>query len=141
MFYTFRQNNSGGSLVKDDLVSEYVIIEANSHVEANDLAEDIGIYFNGCASGRDCPCCGDRWYAHWSEHDAYVIPAIYGEDYDPIGKDGKADKVTHSPRHPKNKSKNSSRGKEVVGYVYYKDGYKRAFNVSRDWIDDGMELD
>ena len=60
MFYTFKQNNSGGSFVIDDKVDVYVVIEANSSTHANERAVDIGIYFDGCYRGRDCSCCGDR---------------------------------------------------------------------------------
>ncbi len=61
MFYRFDQNNSGGFYKKD--LPEYLIIEADTPEEANLLAENIGIYFNGVLDGVDCPCCGDRWQA------------------------------------------------------------------------------
>jgi hypothetical protein len=71
-FYTFRQNNSGGFY--DGF--PFVIIEASSPVQANELAQDYGVYFNGVEQGRDCPCCGDRWYT-MSESDASDIPTVY----------------------------------------------------------------
>ena len=43
-------------------IAEFVIVEASSHDEANRIAEDIGLYFNGVEDGRDCDCCGERWY-------------------------------------------------------------------------------
>ena len=55
MFYTYRQNNSGGSFCGPAM---YVIIEATSENEANRLAEDLGLYFDGAG---DCECCGNRW--------------------------------------------------------------------------------
>jgi hypothetical protein len=59
-FYEFHQNNSGGSFVIDKVgISICVIIEAMSAGDANDRAEDIGIYFDADA---DCRCCGSRWY-------------------------------------------------------------------------------
>ena len=61
-WYEFRQNNSGGSFHINDAVSVLVLIQAASAREANTKAQDIGIYFNGCRDGRDCDCCGDRWY-------------------------------------------------------------------------------
>lgn len=61
-WYEFSQNNSGGIFQIDDSVSVYVLIQATSYVEANNKAEDIGIYFDGCDTGRDCDCCGDRWH-------------------------------------------------------------------------------
>lgn len=66
-FYTYDQNNSGGSFDVDDNVSEYVIIEAKSADHANKIAEDIGIYFDGCSTGDDCSCCGDRWYRAYDD--------------------------------------------------------------------------
>lgn len=38
-----------------------VIIEAKTAEQADDKAQEIGIYFNGCEEEIDCPCCGDRW--------------------------------------------------------------------------------
>lgn len=78
-FYTFSQNNSGGHFRNDEEkgIGEYVIIEAISHTHANGLAEDLGIYFDGCQYGSDCPCCGDRWYSV-RENDGYDVPSIYG---------------------------------------------------------------
>ena len=58
MFYTFKQNNSGGTFIGP----QYVIIEADDASEANLIAYDHGIYFNGVQNGQDCNCCGDRWY-------------------------------------------------------------------------------
>lgn len=62
-FFTFRQNNSGGSLIIDNNrgIGKYVIIEAQNEVLANEKAEKIGIYFDGCINNIDCLCCGDRW--------------------------------------------------------------------------------
>jgi hypothetical protein len=79
-FYTFNQNNSGGSFKNSDTegIAEYVIIEALDAANANSTAEKIGIYFNGCENGMDCHCCGDRWY-ETSESDGYKVPSIYGE--------------------------------------------------------------
>lgn len=61
-FFTYVQNNSGGDFVTNDSVAHYVIIEAVNAAQANEIAETIGIYFNGCDAGIDCYCCGDRWY-------------------------------------------------------------------------------
>jgi hypothetical protein len=75
-FYTYRQNNSGGSFSKDNDVSEYVIIEAKDASEADSIAETVGIYFYGCRKQRDCSCCGDRWY-HAQEVNASDKPSVY----------------------------------------------------------------
>ena len=74
-FYTFKQNNSGG--VWDG--PEYVIIEADSADEANMIAMDHGVYFDGVHSAMDCPCCGDRWYVV-DDDDATPAPLIWGKD-------------------------------------------------------------
>ncbi len=74
MFYTFRQNNSGGSFVNDENLKGYVIVEANSAGEANEIAESIGIYFGGYG---DCPCCGDRWSMQWDGEEGTEIPSVY----------------------------------------------------------------
>jgi len=80
LYFEFRQNNSGGSFEVDleKGISHYVIIEAKNYIEANQKAFDIGLYFDGCESGNDCPCCGDRWYAS-DESDGSAIPSLYGE--------------------------------------------------------------
>ena len=53
MFYTYRQNNSGGSFVYDEerSLAQYVIVEADSIAEANERAEMLGISFNGVENG------------------------------------------------------------------------------------------
>ena len=81
MFYSFRQNNSGGRFVFDekDGISVLVVVEADDYEDACRRAENIGIYFDGCQAGIDCPCCGDRWYR---PYDGTTVPCEYGnEDY------------------------------------------------------------
>lgn len=65
-WYEFGQNNSGGSFYVDDRVTHRVYIQAFSNKEAVDKAESLGIYFDGCSTGNDCSCCGDRWSEPWS---------------------------------------------------------------------------
>ena len=79
MFYTFRQNNSGGEWAKDMPI--YAIVEADSADEANSRAERVGLYFYGTEyGGQDCPCCGARWYpAINGGWDVQEFPSIYGE--------------------------------------------------------------
>ena len=60
-FYEFTQNNSGGSFTTDKNLCHRLFIEAESEGEAISKAEDLGCYWNGCESGSDCDCCGDRW--------------------------------------------------------------------------------
>ena len=81
MFYTFRQNNTGGDFIIDEAtgISVQVIVEADSVSEANYRAERIGVYFNGCSDGRDCTCCGDRWYDLSETYDkGDEVPTFYG---------------------------------------------------------------
>jgi hypothetical protein len=80
MFYTFNQNNSGGSFVRDESVCEYVVIEAESAEHANTLAQEkAGIYFDGVRNGSDCGCCGDRWWKQWDDEDGTEVPSVYGK--------------------------------------------------------------
>lgn len=78
MFYTYIQNNSGGSFEVNEDIKQYVIIEADSAEEANDKAEDLGIYFDGVEKGFDCPCCGNRWHK-CDEEDGTKDPLIWGQ--------------------------------------------------------------
>jgi hypothetical protein len=77
-FFHFSQNNSGGSFDINETVAHHVIIEAHSAKEANARAEDVDIYFNGCDTGADCNCCGDRWYQAYGDGDK--TPLIYDKD-------------------------------------------------------------
>jgi hypothetical protein len=78
-FWTFSQNNSGGSFVESEALSHFVIIEAVNAEDANRRAEDIGIYFDGVDAGVDCECCGDRWYRQWESAEGTESPQVYGE--------------------------------------------------------------
>jgi hypothetical protein len=112
MFYTYRQNNSGGRFTINDSVGVIVIVEADSAEEANSRSEDIGIYFYGCTNGIDCSCCGDRWSKQWPD-DGDDIPTIYGKD-------------AYLYKHSHGLYNNSPT------YVYYLDG-------SKDTIQTGTE--
>lgn len=78
LYYTYNQNNSGGRFIKNDQVCHYVIVQAVSPADADQRAETIGIYFDGCETGQDCDCCGDRWSRAW--RDGSAEPEIYGRD-------------------------------------------------------------
>lgn len=82
-FFEYKQNNSGGDFVFNDKVTTVVIIEAPTPEHANDRAEHIGIYFDGCSDGMDCSCCGDRWYRAWKEKGSKV-PEHYGRPVDQL---------------------------------------------------------
>lgn len=92
MFYEFNQNNSGGGFDFDEKagITHYVIVEADSADDANDRAERIGLYFEGCESGMDCPCCGDRWSRVWTWGDrepGTEVPTLYDRPLIEIGTD------------------------------------------------------
>lgn len=72
-WYKYNQNNSGGSFVIDDHVSVTVMVQASNAKEAEAKAESIGIYFYGCEDGRDCSCCGDRWYRADDRLDNFTV--------------------------------------------------------------------
>lgn len=72
MFYTYNQNNSGGLFIG----AKTVIVEADSTEEADSIAQENDIYFQGVSKGWDCGCCGDRWYPAWEGTEE---PEIYGE--------------------------------------------------------------
>lgn len=115
-FYEYRQNNSGGGFDFDGNagISVHVIIEADSASEANDKAEEIGLYFDG---EGDCPCCGDRWYPASDWRRGEDRPTIYStpiEDYDFYGR------LTF---------KWISDGPEA--YVHFKDGLVQAYGLPR----------
>ena len=87
-FYTFSQNNSGGSFIVDDNVGYLVIIEATSVGNAIERAEAVGLYFDG---DGDCPCCGNRWSSWMDDSDGTDEPSHYGKPITPesvSGKDG-----------------------------------------------------
>ena len=76
-FYEFGQNNSGGHFTVNEKLCHRLFIEAESHRMANAKLEDLGGYFDGCSTGNDCSCCGDRWYSV-GESDAMKFPKTYG---------------------------------------------------------------
>ncbi|SDH18041.1 hypothetical protein SAMN05421505_11283 [Sinosporangium album] len=104
-FFTFHQNPSWAKLDIDPSsgIGPYIIIEAENANEANALAVDSGLYFDG--SG-DCPCCGNRWTPLWGDEKGSHAPEIDGEG------------VTEVPE-----TTNSD------GYVHYMDGRITAFVV------------
>lgn len=77
-FFHYDQNNSGGRFTfdKEHGLSCEVIIEADSPEEADSILISRGGYFNGCADGRDCRCCGDRWSRAYGNGDP--VPTIHG---------------------------------------------------------------
>ena len=108
MFYRYRQNNSGGYFHQDDHVGVEVYIEAKDAVEADRLAENVGIYFHGLG---DCSCCGNRWHHAWEE----------GENETPY---------EETERLPYNSLVNWM--DETTVHIYNFDGTHEKFNVKRE---------
>ena len=77
LFFEFAQNNSGGIFIFNEQVGYSTIVEADSAVEANLRAESVGVYFDGCKEGRDCPCCGDRWSRLHKGRRGTEVPSHY----------------------------------------------------------------
>lgn len=89
-FYTVRQNNSGGYFINNDDVGEYVVVQANSPKQAENIVEKI-IYDHS----EYCECCGERWWVNFDNEDGEdFISNSYGEEIDTktsfYEKDGKA---------------------------------------------------
>ena len=111
MFYHYDQNNSGGGFIVNDRVTFNVIIEADSPKEADERAQEVGIYFDDNFE-VDCRCCGTRWSRAWT-HDCDETPMIYGtpvEDHE---------KHWGEPGKP-------------YAYVYYRDGGQVSYSRPGD---------
>lgn len=82
-WFAFRQNNSGGSFdhEPEEGIGTTVFVEATDAAHAKDRAERIGLYFDGCAKGMDCSCCGDRWSEWLDDDDGTESPEQYGEKF------------------------------------------------------------
>lgn len=106
-FYEFNQNNSGGNFVidKDAGIFEIVYIEASSSQEADFIAKNIGIYFDGVSKNIDCYCCGDRWAL-----------ATESESYDSFESVLKAQKYNYHERF----------------VVHYLNGIVRLYEIGRE---------
>jgi hypothetical protein len=79
-FFHFSQNNSFGRFEGP----HNLVVEAESATDANERAQDWGVYFDGVESGLDCPCCGDRWYELWEGESGKDFPHVWGELVCPI---------------------------------------------------------
>ena len=127
MFHTFNQNNSGGSFDHNTNIRHYVIVEGNDRDDIIRRAEGVGIYFNGCDSGMDCTCCGDRWYTPWDGAYLDTVPSLYGKPVKVRDSDDKTF-IGFLAR---------DKGSDVV--IHYKDGsrkYANYYNSSQDEDDE-----
>lgn len=85
-FYKFRQNNTYGQRQTVEGVLGYAVyVQAYTAASANEIAQGLGIYFDGCASGLDCECCGDRW-SRADEGEGEEAPLMYGEPLEEAAK-------------------------------------------------------
>jgi hypothetical protein len=99
-FYKYRQNNSGGSFVDKGYL--YLVVEADYAEDANNIAEQHGVYFNGVDDGLDCECCGDRWRPA-SEYDVVDLSKVKTQYYPKtriIYKDGTIEDVKENNEQP-----------------------------------------
>ncbi|EGT5282634.1 hypothetical protein NMJ53_012705 [Clostridioides difficile] len=71
MFYTFCQNNSGGYIIRNEIVDIYVIIEGHS---ANDIKRKANKLFKYYS--QYCECCGKRWEYWFDDSDLDTEPRI-----------------------------------------------------------------
>jgi hypothetical protein len=71
-FYTMIQNNSGGYLIRNEEVTDVVIVEAKNHRQAYKIAEQIVDDYS-----EYCTCCGERWDYDFYEEDGQNEPMIY----------------------------------------------------------------
>lgn len=110
MFFEYTQNNSGGLFSGPAL---NVIVEADSGTQANERAEEVGVYFDGCRSGLDCGCCGDRWSSFWGDPD--LEPSHYGKSLATI----KSDYLYEESKLP-------------MFLIYYLDGRKEEYFINKN---------
>lgn len=110
LFFKYDQNNSGGSFYYDDNLGENVLVEAHSPGEADQIAEGLGIYFDGCG---DCPCCGRRWSeaGGWSQESKPDGYSVFATAEEAIAK--------HAP-DPAGEFSHDRRGSQLV--IHYLDG-------------------
>jgi len=87
-FWIYEQNNSGGVWQLDPArgLAPIVYVQAPTPAAADQRLQEAGAYFDGVNRGRDCACCGDRWFpldgvaqAAWTP-----TPRLFG--FDPEGR-------------------------------------------------------
>ena len=68
---------------------------ARDEDHATEIATAAGMHFHGVDAGRDCSCCGDRWYYIADEHDS-LEDALLDITRDDIMRDSmRSDSVPH----------------------------------------------
>ena len=83
---------------------------------AEKIGRDIGLYFDGVSLGKDCPCCGDRWYGLWSDDGGDEVPSTYEKPIENL--------------HPER-----VKGEDTI-VVHFKDGTRQYASEERDkqWL-------
>lgn len=86
-WYAYDQNNSGGYFISNDVVAEYVLIQAATPDDADEKMLELTQDYN-----EYCPCCGERWWIDSHYSDGYDVPSIYGtpitDEFKPYERDG-----------------------------------------------------
>jgi hypothetical protein len=82
-FYTFGQNNSGGSFDHDPRkgIGYRVCVQA---VNADDASNRFYDIIENYSQGGDCSCCGPRWSGYIHESDGSSFPTNYGDESSPL---------------------------------------------------------
>ncbi len=106
-FYQFNQNNSGGYILNDNNVAEYVFIEADSAIEANQRAESLGMF-----SLPFCECCGERFWRLAADDK----PLQNGDKIDLFTMEDKITILYHFKNDKKEESFDLSRGRRLSAY-------------------------
>lgn len=83
-FFRFDQNNTGGFYMEP---AKFLFVEADNDLEAESIALEHGVYFDGVDKGIDCECCGDRWYGVSEECETPTIWRNPAEEYEDFFKD------------------------------------------------------
>lgn len=95
MFHTFVQNFDGRHKIINDDISIFTVIEGENLEDIINLAQNLGIYFDGVKNFQDCSCCGDRWERPKQEeltNLAEIEGQLLSEFYDPTFDSGYSDK-------------------------------------------------
>lgn len=77
MFYTISQNNVRGFNIKNEVVGDYLIVEADSLDEAENRILDITLN-----NDDYCECCGSRWDGEIHNKEGTISPHIYDTELD-----------------------------------------------------------
>lgn len=128
MFFNYNQNNSYGTFDfnKENGITHHVIIEADNNAEADSLAQEIGIYFEGIDREIDCSCCGNRW-DRASDYNKSESPSVYGLKLD---REIAPKIIVDNKRSVLFKWM----GDDPEIFVHYKDGSKIAFYIKESDI-------